>query len=274
MNHKVGLSLLVSALLIVSVIALAKPNTAASSAAVAIPERAIEVAPGVFSLGAAVMDGRQVNGFMIVDYRKGFGHKPGHNPPGGGGDGGSRSTCYAFLAKGAKWKAVEPWLVNAGNTEGLGSSFVFNTLTDSIQKWEDASSADILGNGNITAETLVADTASPDGRNEVYFGDVGSPGAIAVTIIWGIFAGPPNQRELIEWDQIYDQADFNWSDSGEAGSMDFENIATHELGHSAGMDHPGSTCTEETMYAFAEEGETKKRTLNSGDIAGITGLYS
>ena len=55
--------------------------------------------------------------------------------------------------------------------------------------------------------------------------------------------------------------------------MDFENIATHELGHSFGMGHPDSTCIEETMYAYADFGETKKRVLNAGDIAGIQELY-
>jgi hypothetical protein len=39
------------------------------------------------------------------------------------------------------------------------------------------------------------------------------------------------------------------------------------------MGHPGNGCTEETMYAFATEGETKKRSLHTGDIAGIQVLY-
>ena len=51
------------------------------------------------------------------------------------------------------------------------------------------------------------------------------------------------------------------------------NIKTHEAGHAAGLGHPDNTCTEETMYAFASIGETKKRTVNSGDIAGIKDLY-
>ncbi len=51
--------------------------------------------------------------------------------------------------------------------------------------------------------------------------------------------------------------------------MDFQNIVTHE----SGMGHPSDDCTEETMYRFASLGETKKRTLNAGDIAGIKKLY-
>lgn len=55
--------------------------------------------------------------------------------------------------------------------------------------------------------------------------------------------------------------------------MDFENIAAHEMGHSVGMGHPSGECTEETMYSTAALGETKKRDLNDGDIAGVSGLY-
>ena len=55
--------------------------------------------------------------------------------------------------------------------------------------------------------------------------------------------------------------------------MDFENIATHEIGHSVGMGHPPDECIDETMYRFADYGETGKRDLNSGDIAGINDLY-
>jgi len=50
-------------------------------------------------------------------------------------------------------------------------------------------------------------------------------------------------------------------------------VATHEIGHAVGLDHPGNTCTLETMYAYVDFGQTHQRTLNDGDIAGITALY-
>ena len=56
--------------------------------------------------------------------------------------------------------------------------------------------------------------------------------------------------------------------------MDFENIATHELGHAVGLGDLYNDCTEETMYGYASYGETKKRTLEAGDITGIKKLYS
>lgn len=259
-------------ILAVSMFVIAKPDFVSTknpgSNSFEIPAHAVKISEGVFSLGTARdVDGRLVQGFMFV-YDKRENAKP--SEVGGSNRG---STCYAFLAKGAKWKTVEPWVVNPTNTKGLTQDFVYNNLTADIQKWEDASSFNILGNGSSTSDVLVADTSSPDNKNEVYFADVGSSGAIAVTIVWGIFSGPPMGRELVEWDQVYDDFDFSWSSSGEAGKMDFENIATHELGHSVGMGHPSDSCTEETMYRFASFGETKKRDLNAGDIAGINSLY-
>ncbi|MBI2208736.1 matrixin family metalloprotease [Candidatus Woesearchaeota archaeon] len=262
--------------ILISVYAMAKPNTdrvtatnVKSGNVVVIPANAVEVAPDVFSLGTATdVDGRVVEGFMFVDRKR-----ENAKPPWAGGGGGGATKCYSFLAKGAKWKVLEPWVVNPANTEGLSDSFVLGNLAADITKWEDASSTNILGSGSINTSNLVADTQSTDGANEVYFGDVDSPGAIAVTIVWGIFSGPSFARELVEWDQIYDQVDYDWSSTGQADKMDFENIATHELGHSVGMGHPPSECTEETMYAYAGFGETKKRDLNAGDITGVNELY-
>jgi len=261
---------------------LAVPNPA-TSGTLTLPQAA-DNSP-VISLGTAVdpQSGKVVEGFAIIHPKKGYHHRPGHGggPPSGGNGGTGTSDCFSFLAKGAKWKSVEPWIVNTSNNAGLGGTFVFNNLTADIDKWEDAadgtvgdgSSVNILGNGSTTSSTLVADTSLPDGQNEVYFADVSSSGAIAVTIVWGIFRGPPSQRELVEWDQIYDDVDFDWSSSGEAGKMDFGNIAMHELGHSFGLGHPDDSCTEETMYRFGSEGETKKQTLEAGDITGVNKLY-
>jgi hypothetical protein len=230
----------------------------------------------VISLGSALDPGtgKVVEGYAIIHYRS-ENAKPSQK-------GGGVSACYTFLASGAKWKTLEPWMVNPANSRGLASDFVLNNLAGNIGKWEDAADgilnngvfANILGDGSSTADPLVADTTAPDNKNEVYFADVSTQGAIAVTIVWGIFGGPPAGRELVEWDQIYDDIDYDWSNSGESTKMDFENIATHELGHSVGLgDLYNSSCSEETMYGYAGFGEIKKRDLNAGDIAGVNKLY-
>lgn len=191
-------------------------------------------------------------------------------------------NCYGYLSNGAKWKTVESWIVNTDNTSGLDSNFVYDNLVSDVAKWKDATDGTVgdglgttvLGSGSVTSELLTADTSAPDNKNEVYFGNILESGVIAVTSIWGIFSGPIRNRQLVEWDIIFDQNDFDWSATGESTKMDFENIATHELGHSTGMnDLYNSSCNLETMFGYASNGETIKRDLHSGDINGINLLY-
>lgn len=278
MLKKVTAAYIVSALALGALPVFAVPNFSSGQLSTPGTDRTLVLPPAadnapVISLGTAVdpASGKVVEGYAIIHYAK---------PAGSNGK--KSTTCYAFLSSGAKWKTVEPWVVNPSNARGLDETFVSSNLTMDIAKWEDAAdgmvgnsaSVNILGDGAVTTSVLVADTVSPDGANEVYFADVSTSGAIAVTIVWGIFGGPPFARELVEWDQIYDDIDYDWSPTGEAGKMDFENIATHELGHSVGLaDLYNSSCNLETMYGYADYGETIKRDLNTGDIAGVNKLY-
>jgi len=65
-----------------------------------------------------------------------------------------------------------------------------------------------------------------------------------------------------------------WATDGNATSVDFQGVATHEMGHVVGIDHtnaPASSCL--TMYKFSSLGETQKRTLGLGDKLGMDALY-
>lgn len=245
-----------------------------------LPKDSVKVADDVFKLKPTrdPATGVEVEGFAIVhkkDHPKRLEARRNRSARR------TRNTCYGFLSSGAKWKSIEPWMVNTTNSNGLSSDFIFNNLTSDIAKWEDAAdgvvgnglSIDILGDGSVTSATLSADTTSPDDNNELYFGEISDPDTIAVTIVWGIFGGRTSARRLIEWDQIYNTS-YLWSSTGESDKMDFENIATHELGHSVGLaDLYQSQCSEETMYGYATYGQTIKRDLNPGDITGINTLY-
>ena len=220
-------------LVVLFLVALLSVSIAAAAKPFSLPSNAKKVAPGVYKLGKAVDNWKVVEGYAIVHYKEKFG-KPGITCGNGICDAGENakkcpadcsgsepdtSSCYGVLARGAKWKSVEPYVVNPSNARGLDEIFVADNFAVDVAKWESAASVDILGDGSVTYDVLSADEVGTDGLNEVYFGSIDEPGAIAITIVWGIFGGSPKARELVEWDQIYDEADFDWSASGEAGKM-------------------------------------------------------
>jgi len=205
----------------------------------------------------------------FIHYKKGFA-----KPPWAGGGGGSTDTsnCYGFLAKGAKWKTTEPYLINPTNSQGISQSDVVNATSLADSQWDNQVAFNVFGTGSVN-NSAGYNNGSLDGTNTISFGSVSSQGAIAVTNVWGYFSGPPQTRELVEWDMLLDQQDFAWG-IGAADKMDLQNIITHEIGHSAGMgDLYESGCSSQTMYGYSTEGETSKRDLDVGDIKGIKTLY-
>lgn len=241
-------------------ISVAATASARSQGRPVVPPGAVKVADDVYYLGKQHVDGRDVEGFAFV-----------HRARSAGGDkrSGGSGTCYAYLASGAKWKSVEPWSVDESGAPIPG---IATRLAGDVATWENAAGADILGNPAVDTG-YDAVTAGVDGRNGAEFAPIADAGVIAVTYTWGVFGGPAKNRELVEWDMIFDSDSFAWDTNGSTTAMDFDDIATHELGHAMGLGHPPNACTEETMYAYASLGETKKRDLNAGDIAGINGLY-
>ncbi len=239
----------------------AEVNPSDGNAIVVVPAQAIEVAPGIFSLGIAKdVDGRTVQGHMFINDKRADA-----KPPWAGTGKGGGTKCYSFLAKGARWRSAEQYITGTG---------VDAILTEtSLNAWNQEVTFEIFGTRNANGSTDGADETSPDGKNEVEFANLGGGNTIAYTIVWGIFGGPPGGRELVEWDTVFNSAYAFGNADDNSSVMDYQNIATHEFGHSAGMSHPDDSCTEETMYRFAGLGETKKRDLNAGDIAGIKELY-
>ena len=244
------------------------------ASALALPQQAVEnSAVEIQSLGFAVdpQTGKVVEGLAFIHHKKAYNHKPNHGNKPGGGD--TTSVCYSFLANGTKWLNAEPYATDFTNNEDLDPAHLSSLFAESVSTWENAANFDIFGDEIGDADG--ADETSPDGKNEVMFGNIDGNSSIAVTIVWGIFRGPSWNRELVEWDMVLDQESFDWSAEalGVPNKMDFQNIVTHELGHALGLSHPADSCLEETMYRYADNEEINKRDLAAGDIAGVNALY-
>jgi hypothetical protein len=180
--------------------------------------------------------------------------------PGGGTNTGKLWYKYSGL----HWESPPVNYVIDTEVDGLPLNDVVAVLTLSFETWDDESATEIFGSpstGTVTAGVQ-------DNVNGISFGPTGK-GIIALTTIWY----NPATGEVSEVDTLF-STNYQWSLTGERGKMDLQNIATHEFGHWLILDDlynkPAST---QTMYGYSTYGETIKRSLESGDIAGLETIY-
>ncbi len=193
-------------------------------------------------------------------------------PQGGGGGKPTQDASYAFLAKGCRWKTTEPFCLNAANGENLPQESIYNAVSAGMSAWETSGgSRNIFGDLVYGLRTFNDDAT--DGVNAISFGAL-PENTIAITVVWGYFGGPVALREIVEADILFNDL-YVWGDAAvNPALMDVQNIATHELGHVAGMaDLYTGAASQETMYGYSSEGDTIKRDLYNGDILGIRTLY-
>jgi len=142
----------------------------------------------------------------------------------------------------------------------------YGIIETSFETWDDEISTVLLFEGvqgEVTAGII-------DGINALSYGDYPDAGVIAVTyILYYSYTG-----EIIEVDTLFD-TDYIWGDAtGNPDVMDLQNIATHEFGHWLVLDDLyNRPARQQTMYGYGTYGEIIKRTLESGDIAGIQKIY-
>jgi len=217
--------------------------------------------------------GRILEKKTFIHFKKGRARPDKPGKPGGGKK--EDEGHYTYIAKGLRWKTTEPFVFNPENTQGLIGDFINDSLSAGMNEWE-TYGGDIFGELSVD-NTAVYDPDKTDDKNTFTFGIYDGPyeGVIAVTGVWGYFNAPPPFREIVEVDVLFNVDNIAWGDADENQElMDLLNIATHEIGHCAGMgDLYQTEAIEETMYGYSGEGETKKRDLYKGDKAGIANLY-
>jgi len=191
----------------------------------------------------------------------------------------SGETGYYKLL-GAKWKSFPvPIEVNPSNPDNLDETFVLTAIHTAAEEWDDGAYSNWGGvSPNLfevsaifstkTYDDLAWTSDKLDHKNTIVWGNYPTSGVIAVTIVWYNVV----TKTILEFDIIFD-TDYAWGDAT-TNVMDLQNIATHELGHGAGLgDVYQSAAYRETMYGYSTWGETSKRDLYTGDKTGITKLY-
>jgi hypothetical protein len=188
---------------------------------------------------------------------------------------GSLSAGFAheisFSWTGTKWNTADlpfEWWLHQDGAPGCTVTETRARLIAGYDTWSCASNVSHSYQG--TTATTGAD--HEDGVNVQWWRSSGwtDAGTIAVCS-WRYYIA---SGDIIEYDITYNSQHFTWSCGGAAGSMDVENIATHEEGHSIGLsDLYGTADDQETMYGWSSNGVTLARTLEPDDVEGAEFEY-
>lgn len=149
----------------------------------------------------------------------------------------------------------------------LGVSATTSAMQAGFSVWNGAPSINVA----TSSSSSLKPTANH--QYELMFGKA-SGTTLAVTYTWRWSTGEIESDTLfntsITWANLGAEGDGCYETAGNV--YDVGNIATHEFGHTFGLDHP-SSARFETMYAYGYSGETMKRSPASGDLAGINAIY-
>lgn len=179
------------------------------------------------------------------------------------------SSGYSY--SGIHWGSSDlpvPFYINENGTPDVsGTIEEFEAVKASFQTWEDDAGSfmnySYMGTTTRTNQSL-------DGYNVISWLPIdGSDDTLALTTYWY----NPVTQLMIEFDIAFDE-DETWSATGEINKHDIQNVGTHEVGHTLVLeDLYDAGDSEQTMYGYCARGETKKRTLEAGDVAGVRQIY-
>jgi len=185
-----------------------------------------------------------------------------------GGDSNDYQFAVTFSYIGAKWPGASPdvhYRVNPNTADVAGEEVAVQAAANT---WSTVSGADFQF---VYDGATGATQAAYNGTNEVMWRS--APGE---TWLAGTYWLEPS-GDLLEFDIEFNDY-YTWSTTGAAGTYDIQSTAAHELGHALGLrDLYGDVGTpndmEKTMFGFGDTGETKARTLEPGDQAGVVWIY-
>lgn len=190
--------------------------------------------------------------------------------------------CTGPIAEGAAWKMARGYYLHTLNRNGMSTEFI----ADAVQRSNDAWACGLNRFDRLVLGPLlgvidessgrVINTTGPDGINEIGFTSIqGYDGTVALTIVWGVMDGPVEDREIVEYDMLFDGEHYEFGNAAvDRSKMDLEEICTHETGHRLGLDDIyDAACNDVTMFGTSSEGEINKRTLSQRDLDGLSLLY-
>lgn len=210
-----------------------------------------------------------------------------------GGKTGNGTACgdsrHKFI--GARWASVPTYRINAASVPGyLAQGLTRAQLVSAQEAWEGRFRTDCstipgrspfnaTDGGNTSRVSTLVSELTRDGFNTVSFQSLAGTvcdGALAC-VVTDYDRGRINESDLALEEDLtrYGFQDFwtndstTWTDSL-GGEFAISDVATHEFGHFAGLDHTEKS-PELTMFPFIHDGD---ETLGLGDMKGLLARYS
>ncbi len=165
------------------------------------------------------------------------------------------------------------YLLNAEGSADTPSAL--KAIRESFKSYSDIDGAYLEYSDGGT--TTSSNGGAYDGMNILMWHETSWPSyypasVIAVCTTWYNVDG---DGSILDADIVFNGVDYKWSTTGATDAMDVQNIATHEIGHFSGLADLYSyfSDSEKTLYGYASNGETKKRTFDQDDEDGIRHIY-
>jgi hypothetical protein len=221
---------------------------------------------------------------VIVDYVDGYlanGKKQPPPPDSGGGTVNHDGAHYVLI--GGQWAdadplngVVDPALTFVVDLRGFPAG-ADQAIRDAFYAWEVVTAGLLVDWDNSSYGPV--DVSLGDGVNTYSMRNLGGGGVLASTYITWDDANANNTidvgEQFLEMDVIHNSL-ISWGTdiSIPPGKrwFDVQAVATHEIGHVFGLDHPAGHDADrrQTMYASIAAKDTSKRSLEAdGDIPGI-----
>ena len=195
------------------------------------------------------------------------GPPPGKGPPEGKGKPElpePDNTYYELWAKLAPGTAT--YYINPNVSLVTGEDPIA-AVNAAVEAWEEVTDDKLFNYGGTTTENWY----ELDGQNTVSWVKFIPRNNIAFAMMWY------DLESMLIWEvDIVFNTFHNWGidPSKRDRAFDIQNIATHEFGHPTGLDDLyDEIYSELTMYGYSKTGETKKCSLEEGDVAGAQELY-
>lgn len=196
---------------------------------------------------------------VFVDYKNPTHAGPGLHPS-------TESSDFQLVQGGIRWSASTTAVeyIISGDEDVTGGD---SAIEAAEATWDGFITARTFTHNESTTQTNPC-TTTP---NEVEWASIDGSGEILAT---ASVCRNVATKEIVGFVIKVDTGE-SWTANGTTTTaFDVENVVSHEWGHVAGLGHdnqPRSGCL--SMYKFAGEGETQKRTLGLGDKLGMDVLY-